>query len=621
MEVSKKIIKINNNDKYLLYYNLIFFYHSEPIELLDYYINNINKIFEEIKSNDMYEIIFDIIFFVSDIDKFICNLQIFKEITLLNNEIDEIYENNINTIKLKSKKIKIKNCNFFIEIKEIMSFPNIFVKNYFDTIKHNYEIDYGNKSIGYKRYCANILCWNKLYGIKKNIEYKYHNIRLLCWQIDYGTFIGMPAILHNKIKKIFYLNRNEEDLFDNNNNNPLYKLSNFWFCSKYFLYNNIDITEKYKIDENINNDMIENIYSNYDFYYFLLLHIDSIINNFNIINFTALNIHPYDNNTLLSDDECYKYSGLPNVNSKITQIKPKNKINYNNVYTNLTKGHYDKCYIIDLTLTYIYISKNKIPITYNKNYTSFGEDLLYTNMLFRINEIFIPHPFLAISKCNNNKTNNKTKKNKTNNKINTYEIIYTLLPFDNIGNLKLFELYKWLNPNKDKGTVFVKQDKNIDKFKNNIEKIKGGYDCNIKYKLDTTIYTTKLKIVRNIFNCLKNFTKLYYKFDYVINNEPNMIIIVDKNINNFHNLEKKINDYNNKFNFENTNYIVKILNPLKKISSFTYSNNMTNFVKKYILSNGNCYDEICNKKNDEINYKSKYLKYKQKYINLKKSLQ
>lgn len=36
MEVSEKIIKINNNDKYLLYYNLIFFYHYEPIELFDY---------------------------------------------------------------------------------------------------------------------------------------------------------------------------------------------------------------------------------------------------------------------------------------------------------------------------------------------------------------------------------------------------------------------------------------------------------------------------------------------------------------------------------------------------------------------------------------------------------
>lgn len=619
MEISKKIIKINNNDKYLLYYNLIFFYHSESIELLDYYIININKIFEKIKSNDKYEIIFDIIFFVSNIDKFIHDLQIFKQIILFNDEIDEIYETHVKTIKFKSKKIKIINCEFFMEIKEIISFPNILVKNYFNTFRHNFKIDYGNKSIGYKRYCANILCWNKLYGIKKNITYKYHNIKLLCWQIDYGTFIGMPAILHNKIKKIFYLNTDEEDLYDDNNNNPLYKLSNYWFCSKYFLHHNNDITEKYKIDENVNNDTIENIYSNYDFYYFLLLHIDSIVNNFNIINFTALNIHPYDNNTLLSDDKYYKYSGLPNVNSKITQIKPKNKINYNDVYTNLTKGHYDKCYIVDLTLTYIYLNHKKIPITYNKNYTSFGEDLLYTNMLFYINEIFIPHPFLAISKCANNKNNIETNdKNKTDDKTNTYEIIYTLLPFDDVDNLKPFELYKWLNPNKDKGTIFVKQDKNIEKFKNNIHKIKGGYDCNIKYKLDTTIYTTKLKIVRDIFNNLKNLENQHYQFNYIINNEHNLIVVVDKNINNFNNLEIKINDYNNKFNFENTKYIVKMLNSLEKKCSFEYSNDMTIFVKKYILTKGNCCDEICTKKDSEINYKLKYIKYKQKYLKIKK---
>lgn len=602
---------MNNNDKHLLYYNLIFFYHNEPIELLDYYIKNINKIFENIKSNDIYKIIFDIIFFISDIDKFIHNLQIYNEIIVLDNNIDVIYENNKNTIKLKSKKIKIKNYDFFIEIKEILSFPNIFVKKYFDTLKHNYDIDYGNKSIGYKRYCANILCWNKLYGIKQIVKYKYYNIKLLSWQIDYGTYIGMPAILHNKINKILYLNKKEVNLFNDNNNNPLYKLSNFWFCSKYFLYNNSKITEKYIIEENINNGTIENIYSNYDFYYFLLLHIDSIVNNFNIINFSALNIHPYDNNSLLLNEKYYIYSGFPNINSKITQIKPKNKINNGDIYTNLTKGHYDKCYIIDLTLTYIYnSSKNKIPITYNKNYTSFGEDLLYTNMLFRINEIFIPHPFLAISKCKNN----QVEENKLDNKKNIYELIYTLIPFDDINNLKPFELYKWLNPNKDKGTLFVRQDNNIAKIKNNFN---GGYDCNIKYKTRTTIYSQKIKIVRNIFDCLKNIKNIVHQFDFIINNELKLIIIVDKNINNFNTLEKKINDYNNKYDFVNTNYIVKILNSLEKVSSFSYSNNMTNFVKKYILSNGNCDDEIHIKINNKINYHLKYLKYKKKYINLK----
>lgn len=83
------------------------------------------------------------------------------------------------------------------------------------------------------------------------------------------------------------------DLFENDySNNKLKRLSNYWYCSKMFISNNNDVCKNYNIENNIYNDNhLENLYSINDFYYFIIVHIDCIIKNFNILNFIALNIH------------------------------------------------------------------------------------------------------------------------------------------------------------------------------------------------------------------------------------------------------------------------------------------------------------------------------------------
>ncbi len=88
---------------------------------------------------------------------------------------------------------------------------------------------------------------------------------------------------------------------------------------------------------------------------------------------------------------------------------------------------------MNLNLTYLK-DKNDIilPITYNKNYTSFNEDILYTNMICKIEHIFIPHPFLAFSKCKYKKPLEDLEIKPTTNPIIKLELIYTLLPYDNV---------------------------------------------------------------------------------------------------------------------------------------------------------------------------------------------
>lgn len=426
------------NCKKLLYYNLTFYYHNEDIELLSYYLKNIDTIYKNIKSNNQYDIIIDISFFVSDLEIFITKL---RNIIKFYTKIEKVYENKFNFIELKIIKIKFVDYDFSVCIKQNLSFPNKLIKFFNDNIKNSNNdcnnIDYGNNSIGFKRYCNNIICWNKYYYLKSYHKNKYIDIKLFSWQIDFGTFIGMPTILHPKINKMFYTSNDIEINLFEKTNNPLYDISNYWYCSKHFLKNNDNISNKYLLDNHIiESDKLENLYSEYDFYYFVITHIDTVVENFNIVNFTPLSIHNYKNNKLLYNNKKYVYSGFPNIKTKITQFKPKNKITGDSIYTNLTKGHYDKYYIVDISLTYLkYDSENKkIPITYNKNYTSFNEDIIYTTMLLKINNLFIPHPFLGISKCIN-------KDNGKNNFTPKYtEIIYSILPYDDINNLKPFDI-------------------------------------------------------------------------------------------------------------------------------------------------------------------------------------
>jgi hypothetical protein len=65
MDLSQKFeeLKIENKAKidYLLNYLLTFFYHKEQIELIDYYLENIENIFKIIYSNEKCEIKFDVI--------------------------------------------------------------------------------------------------------------------------------------------------------------------------------------------------------------------------------------------------------------------------------------------------------------------------------------------------------------------------------------------------------------------------------------------------------------------------------------------------------------------------------------------------------------------------------
>jgi hypothetical protein len=161
MDISceNKITIPNLNNKKILYYDLTFYYHNEDIELLDYYLKNIDTIYKNIKSNNLCDIFIDICFFVSSLDKFICKL---RNINKFNFNIHKVYENKTNFIELKTIKIKFDGYDFYAHIKQNLSFLNKLVKNFNDNIdnEHNY-IDYGINSIGFKRYCNNVLCWNK----------------------------------------------------------------------------------------------------------------------------------------------------------------------------------------------------------------------------------------------------------------------------------------------------------------------------------------------------------------------------------------------------------------------------------------------------------------------------
>ncbi len=600
-----KVVDIKTKNNKLLFYNITFFYHNEQIELFNHYLKNIQTMIDNIKSNANNTIIFNFLFFVSNLEEFINKISGIKEVIIKK----EIYTENIietEEEQIELRKIDILIDNIAFQIININTFPNRKINNF---ILENRElnalnINCGINSIGYKRYCANILSWNIQKYLEKTYNKIYQDIRTFLFQIDFGTFIGMPVILHKDIKKMLYKeDREEVDLFSEEDN-PLYEISNYWFCSKNFLARETtNICNNYIIDES--EEIQENIYSNYDFYYFMISHISSVINNFNIINYTCLGIHDYDKNKIIYKDKEYKYSGFPNINQKITQFKPKNKKEKEIKYNKLTKGNYDKFYIVDISLTYIKNKKSKSHITYNKNYTSFNEDISYSKMLLKLTNLMVPHPFLAISKCSL-KIKDKEKA-KNNNQL--YESIYILLTKDDLDNLKCYELNKWTNVS-DPGVLFEKQEEEIEEFNKNI--MYGGgeeYECNISKKTDTRIYSEKLDKVKKLYNELQS-QNIINKLNYRIIDK--LIIFYDNNIKIFSDLIKKKSEYNDKYNFDssdltnNANFLI-----LKKENSFDYTNNITEFIKDY-LNISNCTKYVGGK------YYKKYIKYKTKYILLKK---
>lgn len=660
-------LSVNKNLCDLLYYNIVFHYHNEPIELLTYYLENLRFLFNNMIKQDNLIIEFSINFFISDLNSFVKLLINKKYISNFNfNKIKhKIYENKTNLIETNYIKIKPNNYNFEIIIHEILSKPNKNVSssdynNIFSCQKlknNNIECDFGtktkidktkiidgSKSIGFKRYVANIMSWNiyeKLVNNNKQ-EKIFNQIKTFLFQIDFGTIIGLHILLHNSIDN----NLINKDVLSEDNFNYLYE-------TKQFLSSNNSITDSYSIDSNLSNKPIETLFSKQDFYYFVNTHLITVIQNFNIVHFTTLSIK-----------ESKKIIKSNNIIINTIPNKPKN---YFNEYYKLNKSHYDKFYITDIGLTYLYEDNISKPITYNKNYTSFSEDLLYTSLLYKLKKLILPHPFLNITKCSYKLLNNKKEI-----KEEKYELIYIFMPLDDVGNNKIFDIQNYIGGKKH-DTRPIEQNDEINKLKNNFKtklidknliqtnniyndlennkaKLidKNKIECGIQNKTNTKLYINKYsnsKIVFDIFN--KNILN-HFKTNILLNYN-NLLVVFDTNTNKnyYHKImcdvktRKIIEYYNNKYNFHNDSKY-KIL---KSSIELKYSNNnsidlISQFVLDYTLnfleikrivkkiSNeivSKTLNELSNVQKEKIsqnnelitNYEKKYLKYKLKYLELK----
>lgn len=598
-----KVIADNIKMDKLLIYNIVFHYHNEDIELLDYYLQNLNTMITNVFSTSIIDIKFNIIFFVSNLENFVTILR--SKFIITNTDLKEhiIYENNTNILKTKYYIVKINNFNFSISVHNILSKPyKKLNSNDLDKTKINIDlIDIGTNSIGFKRYVSNIMAWNTYYKYKKDNDNtkKYKIIKVFLWQIDYGTFIGLPILLHSKIN-------------DKNITKLLKNKFNYLFESKKFLSLNNNILQNYDLVKSLeDNNIYENIYSNFDFYYFFIVHISTVINNFEILHFTALNFIPADENKQIKfsfDNKEYVLNSYPN--------KPKSYFdNELNKYINLPKSHYDKFYITDILLSKIIKENISRPITYNKNFTSFSEDLLYTSLIMKIKKIIISHPFLCISKCKLNNSNIK----KINNKL--YEMIYILLPRDDLSNSKSFEIYNFLS-NIKHDVSNVSQDEEFIEFEKLVKKYEsyqnGGNNkiiCNIQNKINTIVYQNKYNVIIQIFN--KYQYQKYFQNNIVVDNYNKLLILINMETN-FIYYESIINSngfaYNENYQFSNKDYKL-FENTINIINKNEYSNEYANFIKEYIFNQINP-----NNSQKENKYLTKYLKYKQKYFNLKNKL-
>jgi hypothetical protein len=138
----------------LIYYNVVFHYHNEPIELMNYYLNNLKFLLNNIIKHTKTQIQICINFFVSNIDNFIHSLKQHKYIHTTNNYTKyihttnnytkykhKIYENKTNYIETEYIDIKPINYDFEIRIHEIISKP---LKNITEYNSNNiYKYDNG----------------------------------------------------------------------------------------------------------------------------------------------------------------------------------------------------------------------------------------------------------------------------------------------------------------------------------------------------------------------------------------------------------------------------------------------------------------------------------------------
>ena len=627
-----------------LLYNIVIYYHNEDIKLLNYYIANFDNIFKLIFSNKQIKISFNINIIVSNIDQFIIkyNKLFKKNINIKLKKKEKIYENNENY--LEYNKIIIELDLFNINIIELISKPyklldkdQLYNKiNQLNII--NYEIDYGINSIGFKRYFANIMTYN-IYHLLNDTDNKKNKLNIFLWQIDFGTFIGLPAILHpsiNKIRKIDSIIEN--DILDENESILKYK-SLYWYYSKLYLINQEEICNKYVIDDTHNS--LENLYSEFDFYYFILLHIERYVQGQRIMHFTCLSIDKTITYEVKYNNKWINYRGFPNINTKITQFKPKNQYRNNLLYP-LSYGHYDKFYITDISLTKLNYKDKSHPITYNKNFTSFNEDILYTDTINYITpkELIIPHPFLAISKCiikddvptsfdnwrfrqlaslRDEKDENNID-NTNDNKNNKIELLYSFMTQNDIKSYDIINANNILN-NTNSSVIFNPYEEN--EIKNFIG---GNIDCNISNKQNTKKYIDKYNLLKKIYDkYIKSLSYNKQKQNLLINKliDNNYIICVfDKSStieyikDNILSDNDIIKNYNNTYDFTK---IPKININIKKIkeSYKKYNNTLNIFIDEYLKK---CIDllSIKNKtQNGGINYKEKYFKYKYKYLRLK----
>lgn len=675
--------KSNEELDNLIYYNIVFHYHNEPIELMTYYLNNLKFVFDNMFYHEKTQIQICVNFFVSNIDDFTKKLIEHKYISnKIEISIDKyiIIENETNYIETKFYEFTPKNYNFEIRIHEILSKPykNIFnnyknILNCYDGNKNkincsniknkinitntntNTNIIDGSKSIGFKRYVANIMSWNIYENLKilngKNVI--YNQIKTFLFQIDYGTIIGMHILLHPSIS-VIYVDGKKENLLEPNNKILSSNEFNYWFETKQFLFEN-KLTNEYSLDDNnITNDNIETLSSNYDFYHFITTHLLTVIQKFNIVHFTALSITKSSKKIKIIDKKI-KINTIPN--------KPKN---YFKEYYKLYKGHYDKFYITDIGLTYLYQNKLSRPITYNKNYTSFSEDLLYTSLLYKLKKLIIPHPFLNTTKCSykikkNIIANNSIQLNNKNN-----ELIFIFLPHDDIGNYKIFDIINYVE-NKKHNVRLMFQDDEITELNKNIKIIKNTYnnlilsndfydekfidynniECNIDNKTNTQLYIQKYSNSKKIFDYYnKNIYLPKINEKNLLIEYKNLTVVFDNNTNfDYYNqlLNNKsnliVNFYNNNYNFLNDKF--KIFQSVKIKKNMNYTNETINFIYDYITNfidikkisrkiTKNTIDvavkkimslkNLKNLKNKQNEYENKYIKYKSKYLELKKQL-
>lgn len=537
------------------------------------------------------------------------------------NNIYKIYETSTDFIETKYLKIKINNYDFNIIVHQNISYPYKLIEKYnFNYIYDNdngniieikkENINFGENSIGFKRYVGNMMSWNIHNKIDNdNNEDKLYGKIITCmFQIDFGTRIGLPICLHSDVTNIeyggIYYNTNDTE------NNPLLSKSKYFYESKQFLNKNSDIMNHYKINYNTNNNL-EYVFSDYDFYFFITPHINNLINNYDIVHYTALcltdKVYHFKYN-----DKKIKFIGLPS--------KPLN----NEKYCNIMKEHYDKIYITNISLTNLIVNNVSRHVTYNKNYTSFAEDLLYSKLLFDTKKIIIPHPFLAISKCIQN-----TDKDININSDKKYEAeaIYILLPNDDIGNSKIFEINNYINKEKHKVKMIIQNDEikklslqKINKYKN----LAGGFNdenikCSISYKNKTKEYIDKYKNTTLILN--QNIDNLENKlFLY-----SNLLIFMDEstNIETYKKIVNEYKNYNEKYNFTNKTNLICVNTINNKNQYIDFGMIIMNFMIDYLINNFN-YTEVENayviNNIDNKAYYIKYIKYKQKYINLKNNI-